>query len=224
MKIALIEDNVEYSDLLYQRLVNQNINIHLEIFNDGESFLMKETNFDLIILDIELPGIDGIKLSKSITNKKTKIVFLTSTSDRVYEAFGEKVLGYLLKSNDIQININQLIKFINQIQVRTSIQIKTELGETEIELNDILKVSKENRKLYITTCKNKIQVYQSSLSNIYDKTSDYLIYINKSTLVNAMRIVSFTDKSILLECNIQDTISRDYLHGFKREYLKKVSL
>ncbi|MPN01852.1 hypothetical protein SDC9_149064 [bioreactor metagenome] len=134
------------------------------------------------------------------------------------------MLGYLLKSNDIQININQLIKFINQIQVRTSIQIKTELGETEIELNDILKVSKENRKLYITTCKNKIQVYQSSLSNIYDKTSDYLIYINKSTLVNAMRIVSFTDKSILLECNIQDTISRDYLHGFKREYLKKVSL
>ena len=42
---------------------------------------------------------------------------MTSTSDRVYEAFGEHVLGYLLKSNDIGINVNQLIKFINQIQI-----------------------------------------------------------------------------------------------------------
>ena len=84
---------------------------------------MKELNFDLIILDIELPEIDGIKLSKSVINKKTKIVFLTSTSDRVYEAFGENVLGYLLKSNDIEINVNQLIKFINQIQIKTTLQI-----------------------------------------------------------------------------------------------------
>jgi DNA-binding LytR/AlgR family response regulator len=180
--------------------------------------------FDLIILDIELPGIDGIKISKSMKVKNTKIIFLTSISDRVFEAFGEKVLGYLLKGNDIQKTTDDLINFIERTKEVKTIHLVTEVGEVDVELLNILKVSKENRKIYISTNKNKIQIYQNTLSNIYDKSYGYLIYINKSTMINILRLVSFSDNLILLENGIKDTISRDYLHSFKKEYLKRVAI
>ncbi|MEG0394114.1 LytR/AlgR family response regulator transcription factor [Anaerorhabdus sp.] len=224
MKIALVEDNKEYSTLLINEIMNRNIGVDIEYFEDGESFLQSTLGFDFAILDIELPGIDGIKISKSMKTIDTRIVFLTSITDRVFEAFGEKVLGYLLKGNDIKKTINELIDFINQIEKLESIHLITEFGEIDIELKNILRVAKENRKVYLTTDKNKVQIYQNTLSNMHDKTNGYLVYINKSTMINIFRMISFTDNAILLENGIVDTISRDYLHSFKKEYLKRVAI
>lgn len=178
--------------------------------------------FDFVILDIELPGIDGIKISKIIKAENMKIIFLTSISDRVFKAFGEKVLGYLLKGNNIQKTVNDLINYINSVEKEESIHLNTEFGEVDIELKNILKVTKENRKIYLTTDKSKIQVYQNALSNIHKKSSGYMVYINKSTIINMQRMVIFADKTIFLENGIEDTISRDYLPSFKKEYLKRI--
>lgn len=46
------------------------------IFIDGESFYDDFNEYDLVLLDIDLPGIDGIELSKKIEHKVENIIFL----------------------------------------------------------------------------------------------------------------------------------------------------
>lgn len=224
MKIALVEDNKEYATLLINDIMHRNEDVSIEYFVDGESFLQSSLSFDLVILDIELPGVDGIKVSKTLASDNTKIVFLTSTKDRVFEAFGENVVGYLLKEINSQEVINQLMNIINQVKKTDFIHLVTELGEADFDVKCIIKVTKENRKIYLTTDKKQLQIYRNTLTNIYENANGSLLYVNKSTLINIIHMKSFTDKKIVMDNGFEETISRDYLQRFKREYLARVAL
>lgn len=221
MKIALVEDNVEYSDLLYQRLINQCLDIHLEIFNNGESFLVSNANFDFIILDIELPGLDGIEISKRIENTNTFIIFLTSLEERVFEAFGKNILGYLLKSENFDTNIEKLKKLFEKAKDVPKINVRTPYGSLDIQNNKIVKICKEKRKIFIYTLTDKIQIYDCSLEKLYAMGGGLFIYPNQSSLINAEHIVSFDNYEVLLCYGVKETISRSYLVSFKKEYLKR---
>lgn len=223
MKIAIVEDHVEYLNLINEKLIDSFENIETCVFEDGESFLANNVRYDIVLLDIELPGIDGIEVSKKIIYKDTYIVFLTSTPDRVFEAFGENVLGYLLKADELNTNIKKINEFIDHIKKRKYLHIKSELGDTDILLDDIIKVCKENRRIYFYTNNAKIHVYDNTLIKLYDISDGYLIYANKSSLINIKKIVSFSNTCIELEGNLQESISRRYLSVFKKEYLKRVS-
>lgn len=224
MNIALVEDNKEYAKLLLNEIGNRNMNLNVELFENGEQFIESNFCYDLVILDIELPDIDGIMISKTKISSNTKIVFLTSIKDRVFEAFGENVIGYLLKGSRIQKTVDDLVSFVKQLRRIETIEMVTEFGVANIDIMSIIMVTKENRRIYLTTDKMKFQVYRNSLTNIQQNASKHLIYINKSTLINVFRIISFTDNKILLEKGIEDKISRDYLQRFKKEYLERIVL
>jgi len=76
--------------------------------------LLSEGNWDLVLLDIEMPEIDGMELLQLArrTNSWVRVVFITgrSTWDRIAEAIERGAADYLLKPVDCQ----QLIAVISQ--------------------------------------------------------------------------------------------------------------
>jgi len=70
---------------------------------EGEAGLeqMAKTDPDLVLLDLELPGIDGIEVTKRLKRRgsKTEVLILTSFDDeqKVYEAIQAGASGYLVK-------------------------------------------------------------------------------------------------------------------------------
>lgn len=224
MKIAIVEDNIEYGKLIYNNLFDLMQGQEIDIYIDGESYLKASINYDYLVLDIELPGKDGIDISKEIQVSDTKIIFLTSSQSRVYDAFGVNVIGYLLKKDEIKENVTKLLDLIQKDQKpKTMLDFRTPFGITNIDINTIIKVQKERRKLYIHTIKESIQVYDNALEKIYMNSNGNLIYVNKSTLINIDQMVSFNNKEIILKFNHKDFISRNYLSTFKKEYLKRVT-
>jgi|SRR5579864_4225950 DNA-binding NarL/FixJ family response regulator len=63
---------------------------------------VKETHPDLIVMDISMPGLDGIRIAQSLrrSNDTSKIVFLTVADDEEYisAAFAAGAAGYVLKA------------------------------------------------------------------------------------------------------------------------------
>ena len=94
-KLAIIDDDPEILQLLNQYLVKNGFEI--DAFTDGESFLIKdETEFSLAILDIGLPGIDGLEVCKRLRQKSNiPIIMLTAASDDL-----DRILGLELGSDD----------------------------------------------------------------------------------------------------------------------------
>jgi DNA-binding response OmpR family regulator len=95
--ILIIEDNRELAKLLELHL--RDLSFNVEIALDGVSGIAKEEakSYDLIILDLMLPGLDGLEICKRLRSKSSyvPILMLTSKSSEL-----DRVLGLELGADD----------------------------------------------------------------------------------------------------------------------------
>lgn len=96
-KILIIEDNTDLAQLLAMHL--RDLSYEVEIAGDGADGLLRAGRgaFDLIILDLALPGIDGIEVCRRIREKPGYVPVLMLTS-RSSEA--DRVLGLETGADD----------------------------------------------------------------------------------------------------------------------------
>ncbi len=96
-KILVIEDNKELAQLLEMHL--NDLSFSVDISLDGVSGMAKAEakTYDLIILDLMLPGLDGLEICKRIRTKSTyiPILMLTSKSSEL-----DRVLGLEIGADD----------------------------------------------------------------------------------------------------------------------------
>lgn len=101
-KILVVEDTKSYSMILSQTLMAAGFSVTTA--GDGEEGLaaVKEEKPDLILLDIEMPKMDGITMAKRLkeANIDVPIIFLTNMSDlkHISEAT-ETAADYIIKSD-----------------------------------------------------------------------------------------------------------------------------
>lgn len=96
-KILVIEDDVDIAHLLELHL--QDLSYQVEIISDGILGLNKgrEGEFDLIVLDLMLPSMDGLEICRRLRNASvyTPILMLTAKSSEI-----DRVLGLELGADD----------------------------------------------------------------------------------------------------------------------------
>jgi len=94
-KLAIIDDDAEILKLLDQYLTKNGFEVHS--YADGESFLVEDTTlFSLLVLDIGLPGIDGLEVCRRLRQDSTiPIIMLTAASDDL-----DRILGLELGADD----------------------------------------------------------------------------------------------------------------------------
>ena len=96
-RILVIEDNRDLAHLLEIHL--QDLSYHVDLAFDGDKGLdrAQSQSYDLIILDIMLPGVDGIEICRILRNKTayTPILMLTSKTSEM-----DRVLGLEMGADD----------------------------------------------------------------------------------------------------------------------------
>jgi len=104
MNILIVDDQKLFSDILKKTLENNNeYNFIVTVANNHEKVmpLLAENNFDIILMDIHMPGKDGITITKEIIRKypSSKILILTAFGydDYVKSALKAGAVGFLLK-------------------------------------------------------------------------------------------------------------------------------
>ena len=97
MRILIVEDEESLAELVANRLKKEKYIV--DISSDGEEGLYNALMdvYDLILLDIMLPGVDGIEILKEIkkNNIKAKVIMLTAKSE-----LEDKLLGFSEGAND----------------------------------------------------------------------------------------------------------------------------
>jgi len=115
VKVLVVEDNPLNMELVMEILLARGFTVNEAI--NGEDAIRKAEveNYDLILMDIELPGIDGVEVTKILKakNKKTPVIALTSYAmkgdrDRFLAAGFDE---YLPKPLDITDFLNRLDKY-----------------------------------------------------------------------------------------------------------------
>jgi DNA-binding response OmpR family regulator len=132
-KLALIDDDIEIRQLLSDYLTKNGFEV--SSFADGEVFLVEDHNqFDLVVLDIGLPGIDGLEVCRKLRqNSNIPIIMLTAASDDF-----DRILGLELGADDYMgkpFNPRELLARIKALFRRTHSDLKDENSQCQIDIN-----------------------------------------------------------------------------------------
>ena len=98
--IALLDDEPCYTNMIRDKIEAFGLEeqLFIDTYNNVNDFLRSKHIYDILLLDIEMPGMDGIHLAKYIANERTLVIYVTNYADRMEDAFGINVFRYVLKS------------------------------------------------------------------------------------------------------------------------------
>ena len=107
IKIALCDDDVKALPVIAgaaeSAFQEKGIYTDIQRFTSGKALLqaMEQTQFQVILLDIEMPGMDGIAVGKKVRaqGNDTQIVYVSEAERRVFESFLVQPLDFVRKSN-----------------------------------------------------------------------------------------------------------------------------
>lgn len=153
--ILMVEDDPELAELISNYL--ENCNISVEINADPTTVLkqLKKTHFDLIILDLTLPKMDGLFLCEKISNSVNIPIIISSARDEV----SDKVLGlekgaddYLPKPYDpreLVARIQAMLRRQKQSTSNNSEEKSDEYGEFIIDSSQMI-IYHQEKQLNLT--------------------------------------------------------------------------
>ena len=192
MKILLLEDDFTLSKEIVTFFVSKTFDC--TPFYDGLLLVKKykPNEYDLIILDINVPGINGIEVCKAIreVDKKTPIIMLTAFSEieDKLSSFKNGADDYLVKPfhfDELYARVSALLrrKDIPQ-QTKEKISIHDlEIFETEMKVfrsNQEIKLTPKEFKLLLTLASANGNVLSKQF--IAEKLWDYHIETNQNTI------------------------------------------
>lgn len=208
MKILLAEDDLNLGLLLVDYLETEGFEVKL--CKDGETALKAFAihKFDLCLLDVMMPKLDGFSLAREIRNKDAKIPVIFITAKSMKE---DKLKGYDLGADDYvtkPFDEEELLWKIKAVIRRTP--------DIKQDSNEIIKVGK-----YIFDFKNQSLSFDGEVKRITEKESDILNYLVK----NANKVIKREEmlKSLWGENDYFLGRSLDVFITKIRKYLKEDS-
>lgn len=99
MKIAICDDEKEIREMLGDKMRALYPEARLLLFQNGEELLRSDERIDIVLLDIQMPGRNGMETAEELRrkNRRTVIIFITALEDYVFEAFDVGAFHYLVK-------------------------------------------------------------------------------------------------------------------------------
>lgn len=230
MKIAICDDNLnivdEVKNLLDEYALSKNLSLDISTFNNVQAVLESDERFNIAILDVEMPGCNGIELGKILREKNRHIVLMYITSHKKYldEALNLNAARFFEKPIDSKRFYDGLDNALKRID-NTTIKffLKEYNASVRINANDIIYVEIEpigHRKTKVVTeektyiSSNKIVFWEEHLiSSLFVKT-------HKSYIINMEYITKYENNTLQLDGKYNIPISRNYQSSVHKAFIR----
>lgn len=194
MKIVICEDEQFQRDLIKETLSiwcgdNKIPCQIIEYENSEELLFRKEEHWDadLYILDIEMPGMNGMELARKIRvkDREVGILFVTGYENYVFEGYEVNAIAYLLKPYQQ----DRFFSCMNDMQERLANQRKflmmgSNENQQKIYIEDILYLESDDHKVRVIT-KNGEIIHRESLEKLKNQLpQDEFCQCHRSYLVH----------------------------------------
>lgn len=199
MKCIIVDDN-KMARMAMKQLVAHVADLELvkECADAMEAYnVINKEQVDLLLLDIEMPGMTGLELIKNLGAKKPLIIFTTAKKDYAVEAFELNVIDYLIKP----IPPARFIQAVERAsEAKASDKEVVKVGEQEfvfIKDNGVLKRISVDDILYLEAMGDYVKVHtgqkfhvlHATLKSIEEKMpSSKFIRVHRSYIVSLNKI------------------------------------
>lgn len=230
MRIAICDDQLPLHEELKKRLDeyarSRSLIFIYDDYTAGEDLAASEIEYDMIFMDYQMEGLDGLETARRIRQKniQTAIIFLTSFPSIVFDTFEVNAYRFLVKPVDMQKLTSAMDSYLESLDDSNFILLKTDEANKRINIDDIIYAEASDKYCYIRTTDDNI-LYKSTLSEIEKQLpKDKFFRSHRSYLVGFKNIVSHTSTDILFDNKERALISKMKLTPFKKafaDYVKR---
>ena len=235
MKIAACDDDVMFLQTL-QEYLNQygmeyNCKIDYQIFVNPLELVTqieKGVQYDVIFIDIVMPGIDGIQCAKDIRayDEYVKIIFLTGSVDFALESYAVRAYNYLIKpikKENLFIVLNQLEKELANTK-ENILLIKSRSGIVKIPLSKLEYCEMVNRKIIFYMFDGKEYEGNMRMNDLEEKLKPFGMFLrsHRSFLVNMDYIQTLTMQNIIMDSDTKIPIPKKKYIQIKQVYMEYI--
>lgn len=177
--------------------------------------------FDLILLDIEMPGNTGMEIAEKIKPylPNVKIIFITSHIEYAIDAFELSVFRYVPKDalkQRLPAAIRDAVKLLKLEEGKTY-TIQTNSRLERIPYRDIYYIERDGKNATIAASGGVSRV-RKSLQQVYGELgTDEFIYIDRGCIVNMIHIMQIREGMAILKNGVALPISRSHLQTVKEQ-------
>ena len=236
ISIAIVEDNAD--DLKncvsclerYAKESNKNLNFIFETYASGDAFLMHfNSQFDFIILDINLSMMNGIDVARNIRKVDENVIIMFATNLAKYATYGYEVdaIDFVLKPlnyNSLYLKLNRVMKRLEKGVDDNFVALQTTDGLQKVNLNEVYYVEVIAHSIIYHTM-NGNYTTSGTLKKIEEQLKPfYFLRCNNCYLVNARKIKNIDKFDIKLNNDeiilISHPKKKAFMEAFKK-YIEK---
>lgn len=206
MQLAILDD--EQVMLLRIKRYVQEMNIDtintIDLYHDANDFFNHGKNYDILLLDIDMPRMSGLEVGRKLLTQNTVIIYITNYENKMQEAFDVNVAGYLLKS-ELETKLKEVLyKAIARMQQNDDIWIKQKGEIFHFRSRDIIYIDSIKRYLHFYAKDNNFYIPYMTLDEINQYLPDNFVQINKSQIININKVISMNGYILKLNDIKQD--------------------
>lgn len=230
--LAICDDDVGILSVVSGAIVSafrkHGIQAEVETFRRAKDleFRMREREFELLFLDIDMPGMDGITLAKKLRagNSRTDIIFVSSREDKVFDALRTNPGGFIRKSRfleDVSPVIDLWMKKRPQ-EERAKLIIQDREKTMTIPLDTILYIEGNDKAqlLHASNLPEPVEVRRSMREMEEALAANGFLRIHKGFLVNYKFIRRLETTEAVLTNGERIPMSRRRVQEIRAQYLE----
>lgn len=226
IKIAVVDDERYIREDIKNRIELTGSGAVVDGFESGELFLHTEKQYDIVFLDIQLGGMDGIDIARELRQKSENVIliFVAGTKEHVFQAFDVAAFHYLLKPIEPEKFEEVLTRAVEEIKKRKKdetglLLIRTRNRTFPIPKNGILYVESRGKKAEIHTVRETVTMY-ASLSSLQAELGEGFYRSHRGYLLNMAYVSEYYHDSILLTSGETVYLAKEKYQEFVKEYMR----
>lgn len=219
--ILMIEQLEKYIRTFFKKLGIKGYEI--ASFSSGESLLTDKGEKDILFLDIEMPGTNGIYIGNKLKQSNSNIIIfvVTSYSEYLDEAMRFHVFRYLSKPLDVQRlyrNMKDAVNLYNSITIKLAIETKQSVHT--LPASSIIAVEAQGRKVVIHTVSRDYQSIHNMQYWLNLLPKNTFFQTHRSFIVNFAHVTDFDHSLVhMAENRYHAYLTKRKYSAFKEAYL-----
>ena len=214
LRILLCDDEIKYLTELKMHVEEYMKSHFLKpqyfVTTSANEILKSNDAYDLAFLDIQMDECNGISIAKELKkrNNNVTIFFVTNYPEFQDDAMDLRVFRFFEKPFDVKrlySGLDKALEYLDETYV--DVFLKDRGIFTQILVDDIIYVRRENRKVLISTKKGEYQTNEIFDSLIAKLPTTYFFLVHKSYFVNLHYITKYTYTELYLNQTIRIPIA-----------------
>lgn len=216
MNLSLCDDNAAergyIKSLVLDWALQSGALVNVYEYPSAEALLFSypECPPDILLLDIEMPGMNGVELAKKLRakNETAQIIFITGYPDFIAEGYEVEALHYLMKP----VTREKLCEVLDRAVVKNAqserrILVPFDGGEVALPLREIRYIEAQRQYSLIRAALGDYRL-KVPISELETRLDEYFLRVQRSFIVNLREVLRINRTEVILKSGEAVPISR----------------